>query len=773
MATANTTSSPPQATGARRPGLRVLVALPGLHRVNRGAETALEAIARHLVLDAGARVTVVGSGPPRDGDPYEYRQVACLPRERFVGWPSLPYLRDHYTWEELSFAPGLVRAYAPGNFDVTLTCGYPYTSWVLRARRSSWLRRSPKHVYVTQNGDWMCHAREWEFRHFGCDALVCTNPDYFDRHRKRWPTALIPNGVDPARFCPGEEDREGFGLPRHEPVALMVSALIPSKRVIEGIRAVSRLRGVHLAVAGDGELRTEVLKTGRTLLGDRFHLLALPRERMPALYRSADVFLHMSLDEPSANAYIEALASGLPIVTHDRAVTRWTLEDQAVLVDATDDRRVANGIAQAMALRSPQDVARRRELVERRFTWSRIAITYAGFFEQLHSSLGASVRFAPAPVGLARGGMEVPSRDVGVVVIGRNEGARLRQCLESLSGRENIVYVDSDSSDGSVALARSMGASVIELSNDQPFTAARARNAGVDRLLQRAPGLRFVQFVDGDCTLAPGWIGVAAAALDAATDVAVVCGRRRERHREASVYNLLCDLEWDAPTGEVSECGGDAMVRVDAFRAVAGFDPTLIAGEEPDLCVRLRLAGWKVVRLPDEMTLHDAAMDRFGQWWRRNVRAGHAFAEGAHRHGRSSARHWVKQARSNWLWGAAIPLLAALLAWPTSGVSLLLLAAYPLQAARVYVGARRRWAGRDAAAYAAFCVLGKLPQAVGQLSYVKGTARGRRRPLIEYKRPEPYQEATYQEVASETDLALAGAPAAIPSGSPRRASGSA
>jgi hypothetical protein len=161
--------------------LRILFALPGLHRVHRGAEVALEEVARRAARDQRLDITLVGSGPERPDEPYSYRRVSTVAREAFEHFPKFPYVRDHYAWEELFFAPGLLRAYSPRDFDVTVTCGYPYTNWVLRSRRRG---NRPAHVFVTQNGDWMVRAVNSEFKHFGCDGLVCTNPDYFERHRE-------------------------------------------------------------------------------------------------------------------------------------------------------------------------------------------------------------------------------------------------------------------------------------------------------------------------------------------------------------------------------------------------------------------------------------------------------------------------------------------------------------------------------------------------------------------------------------------------------------
>lgn len=360
--------------------MRVLFVLPGLHRVMRGAETAFEQLGKHLAMLPGHEITLIGSGKPKSNTPYHFQHVPCIPREAFEKWLVLPYLRGHYVYEEMTFASRLLTAYRSQDYDVTVTCSYPYINWLLRAKRQ---KRSPRHIFVTQNGDWMCYARQSEFRHFGCDGLVCTNPEYFERNQNRYPSTLIPNGVDPTLFTVGKGNRAAFNLPETGSLVLMVSALIPSKRVIEGIRAVAQLSNVCLAIAGDGELRHEVQALGEELLGKRFKLVSLPQEKMPELYRCADVFLHMSQDEPFGIAYLEALSTGLPIVTHDRRVTRWTLEDCAVLVDTSNELEVASGICQALKQTSTEEIEQRQALVERRYTWSRLAEQYSEFFEKI------------------------------------------------------------------------------------------------------------------------------------------------------------------------------------------------------------------------------------------------------------------------------------------------------------------------------------------------------------------------------------------------------
>lgn len=268
----------------------------------------------------------------------------------------------------------------------------------------------------------------------------------------------------------------------------------------------------------------------------------------------------------------------------------------------------------------------------------------------------------------ARGG-------IGLVAIGRNEGERLRRCLASIPAGVPVVYVDSASTDGSVDAARAAGATVLPLDLARPFTAARARAEGVELLAAGDPGLRHVMFLDGDCELEPGWLDTAEAFLEGHPDFAAVCGRRRERFPDASFYNRIADREWDTPVGEAAACGGDAMFRLDAYHAVGGFDPAMIAGEEPELCTRLRGAGWRIMRLDAPMTIHDADMHRFGQWWRRGLRSGFGFAQAWRTtrtrpagalYGRELGRAliWAFAVPSTSILGAVVAHPACILVWP-------------------------------------------------------------------------------------------------------------
>jgi len=318
---------------------------------------------------------------------------------------------------------------------------------------------------------------------------------------------------------------------------------------------------------------------------------------------------------------------------------------------------------------------------------------------------------------------------VGVVVIGRNEGERLRTCLTALRAADiaadHIVYVDSGSSDGSVDLARGLGVHAIALS--PPFTAAKGRNAGMAWLLDTHPELFAIQFVDGDCEYFPAWFSIAARALVDDDSIAAITGILTERHPEASIYNLLCDVEWTGVVGEIDTFGGNVMIRSDALRATGTYNPELIAGEDPEFAVRVKkTTGKRVVRIDEPMCLHDAAMTKASQWWKRNVRSGHAYAQVSRLHGEAPLHFWKRETRSNWLWGAALPLAAPALAPP----------AYVVLFWRIYADARRRGLSADAArTYAFFTAVGKIPQALGQAKFWWNRLRGEKSAIIEYKKP--------------------------------------
>lgn len=324
-----------------------------------------------------------------------------------------------------------------------------------------------------------------------------------------------------------------------------------------------------------------------------------------------------------------------------------------------------------------------------------------------------------------------PTNSVDAVVIGRNEGERLRACIAALQPQvRRIVYVDSGSTDGSPALVAALGVEVVLLDSDVPFTAARARNAGIAALFGHADRPEFVQLVDGDCALRERWIETARAFLHADPKAALVFGRLRERFPQASIYNRLCDWEWNTPIGPARASGGNVLIRAAALQAVGGYRDEVIAAEDDEMCQRLLHQGWTLWRIAAEMAWHDAAILRFGQWWRRAVRAGHGFAQVGALH----PGHFVAARRRVWVWGAMLPvlLLVGVLIAPALAVGVAVL--FALSLSRVAWRFRKGgMSGFDALKGAVLVTLSKVPNLVGVVTWLWRRQCGSAARIIEYK----------------------------------------
>lgn len=320
---------------------------------------------------------------------------------------------------------------------------------------------------------------------------------------------------------------------------------------------------------------------------------------------------------------------------------------------------------------------------------------------------------------------------IGAVVIGRNEGQRLVNCLTSMQGEVDLlIYVDSGSTDGSLSAAERLGAETVLLSRDVPFTAARARNAGFEKIMARPDAPEFVQFVDGDCTLEAGYLTHAAEALAADASLGLVTGWRAEIQPEASIYNEMCHFEWHRPAGEILACGGDMMVRASAFEDIGGFNPEVIAAEDDEFCTRLRKAGHRLMRLPIPMTHHDANMTAFSQWWSRATRTGHGFEQVNDLH----ADYFVRERRRMWVFGGVLPVLAifgAVLFWPLFA---LIVALYAVSYLRTVRGLVKGGLVRNRAEkHAVYLFLSKFPNIIGAARYRKRKRLGSAMEIIEYK----------------------------------------
>jgi cellulose synthase/poly-beta-1,6-N-acetylglucosamine synthase-like glycosyltransferase len=334
-----------------------------------------------------------------------------------------------------------------------------------------------------------------------------------------------------------------------------------------------------------------------------------------------------------------------------------------------------------------------------------------------------------------------PLPAIAAVIIGRNEGERLRVCLSSVLAmnypREliEVIYVDSSSTDSSVELARSLGVKTIVL--DGPTTAARGRNAGWTQT--EAP---FVLFLDGDTILHPDFV---ASAISHFADpkhtepLAGVYGNRRETRTADSIYNAIFDLDWNAGTGYSLFFGGDALVRREALAAVGGYNPLLIAGEEPDLCRRMRGLGYRILHIDEPMTLHDLAMFKFSQYWRRSVRTGYAYAEISNKYAKTDDPLWSAESRSNitrgvfWWWGPIFAIVLSVLVHSVAPFALFLVAAFILIARTAAKVSRKTNSLKLLLAYSLHSHLQQVPILFGQIRYQKQRRRGGNAAIIEYK----------------------------------------
>lgn len=321
---------------------------------------------------------------------------------------------------------------------------------------------------------------------------------------------------------------------------------------------------------------------------------------------------------------------------------------------------------------------------------------------------------------------QIISGQIGIVVIGRNEGSRLVKCLYSvLKAKVPVVYVDSQSSDNSVSEAETLDVITITLDTSKPINAARARNEGFIKLIQDYPDIQYVHFIDADCELADNWLSNAIAVLDKQEQTAVVCGRLHEKYRNQSIYMRLCDMDWYRKPGLIEACGGIATYRRSVFEQLNGFNETLIAGEEPELCKRIRKNGWNILCLAEDMGTHDSAMVYFSQWWRRCVKVGFGYANGIEWNG------WARQYKSTIVWGGCIPLTILLnLLW--TNYSLLLFILYPIQVLRVILK-NENLSAYDNIIYSIFCILAKFPQMQGVLEYYLSKIINHKQVIIEYK----------------------------------------
>lgn len=253
---------------------------------------------------------------------------------------------------------------------------YPHNDYAGLAIASlvRWLKGTPI-LFTEHNGllhQGKCLKRNLRFHPDHLIVFDQIAADFVHRINPQQNTSIIPNGVDLVRFGPGQGGLE-FGLLR--PTVLCTASLWRNahKRVELAIEAIARLPEVSLLICGDGPDRAYFQAMGERLLGEaRFAIRTFPFDQMPQVYQSVDAFTLPSQQEPFGLVYLEAMASGLPVVATDDAMRRLIVGNSGILCDVTNLDQYATAIREA--LRGNWSRTARQNAA--RFSWDRVMQQY-------------------------------------------------------------------------------------------------------------------------------------------------------------------------------------------------------------------------------------------------------------------------------------------------------------------------------------------------------------------------------------------------------------
>ncbi len=363
-------------------------------------------------------------------------------------------------------------------------------------------------------------------------------------------------------------------------------------------------------------------------------------------------------------------------------------------------------------------------------------------YHRPHNFTKLSIRGA-RPDHVTQAENSVPHIDC--VIIGVNAEKTLASCISSIRAANypqsclHIYYADGGSHDNSLAIAAEFTDVTILALNPEHPTPGLGRNAG-----WKAGKSPLVHFFDSDTILHPDWLAQAVATIS--EGVAAVRGNRCEIFPRATLYNWIGSLEWNDQPGDVECFGGDVLIRRSVLEQSGGYDEVLVGGEDPELSRRIRHLGWRIIQLDQEMTRHDLAMTRFGQYWQRAYRSGYAFAAVTDRFSKQKTGFWFAEFRRILVRGGGCQILlsAALvslllfpeavplaLAMAISGLGLLF---FPRLFRVGYFARDKQLSRSDARIYAWHCSIVVLPDLFGLLRYYWGKwfdrpLRNRRRAL--------------------------------------------
>ncbi len=309
-------------------------------------------------------------------------------------------------------------------------------------------------------------------------------------------------------------------------------------------------------------------------------------------------------------------------------------------------------------------------------------------------------------------------KTISVVIIGLNEEKIIGECLSSVLELNlsdctlEFIYVDSGSTDKSIEIVETFSNVRVVNLNDANPSAAKARNLGVS-----LTNGEFIQFVDGDSILDEQWLKKALPILSSDNSIGAVFGAIEEVGKQSNIYMKVCQFDWYMPPGDYRLCGGNALWKRTVFDEVGLFDGGLIAGEEPDLCFRVRQNGYRIVCIDTPMVKHDLDMHYFKDYWNRSVRSGTAYAIIAMRYRKTQEKLWFKEMIRNFsevfIW-LLLLVFGIFYSWKIAITLLVLFLLYRIGKVVFNVLPRSR-GGVDALLYALHIQFSRIPLVYGQI----------------------------------------------------------
>lgn len=206
---------------------------------------------------------------------------------------------------------------------------------------------------------------------------------------------VITNGADPQEFVPDITPRAAVGLPADVPLALFVGDIRTSRKNLGTVlQALTHTPQIHLAVVGTLDRSPYPAMAARLGLADRVHFLGFRRD-VPQIMQAVDAFVFPSRYEPFGIVVLEAMASGLPVITASSvgAAPLVTPECGVVLDDPTDARHLAESLERILntpSLHKSMGLEARK--IAEQHSWEAMAETYFKLYEKIGSTAQRHLR---------------------------------------------------------------------------------------------------------------------------------------------------------------------------------------------------------------------------------------------------------------------------------------------------------------------------------------------------------------------------------------------